>query len=190
MLTAPLGIIAAVRAGVASIEHGTILNEEAISLMKERGTYFVPNPYIEEAEDRSKFPPLIRAKAESLAPMFKKSMRMAVDARLRMAFGTDAGVMPHGTNARQFASLVRWGLSPADAIRTATINAADLLGLDDRGTIAAGKLADLIAVPNNPLEDIKLLESVSFVMKGGIVVKNQHANRADQTARPSVGQER
>lgn len=167
------GIIAAVRAGVTSIEHGTILNEEAIQLMKEKGTYFVPNPYVEEAEDRSKFPPVIKAKAELLAPMFKKSMKMAVDAKLKMAFGTDAAAIPHGTNARQFASLVRWGLSPADAIRTATVNAADLLGLDDRGAIAAGKLADLIAVAGNPLEDIKLLESVSFVMKGGVVIKNQ-----------------
>jgi imidazolonepropionase-like amidohydrolase len=166
------GIIAAVGAGVHSIEHGSILNEEAIRLMKNKGTYFVPNPYIEEAEDRSRFPPAIRAKAESLAPLARKSMKMAVDAKLKFAFGTDAGVVPHGTNARQFASFVKWGLSPAEAIRTATLNAADLLGLDDRGVVSSGKLADLIAVPNNPLNDITTLEKVSFVMKGGVVVKN------------------
>jgi imidazolonepropionase-like amidohydrolase len=95
------------------------LNEEAVRLIKEKGTYFVPNPYLEESEDRSKLAPAIRAKAESLAPLFRNSMKIAVDAKLKFAFGTDAGLIPHGTNARQFASLVKWGLSPAEAIRTA-----------------------------------------------------------------------
>lgn len=90
---------------------------------------------------------------------------------VRVAFGTDAAVYPHGVNAREFAVYVGYGMSPLEAIRTATTNASDLLGGDDRGVIAAGKLADLIAVPGDPLEDIKVMEQVSFVMKGGVVVR-------------------
>jgi imidazolonepropionase-like amidohydrolase len=165
------GIVAAVRAGVMSVEHGSMLNEEAVRLMKEKDIWFVPNPYIEEAVDSSKLPPALRAKSESLRPAFEKSMRMAIAAKLKFAFGTDAGVIPHGANARQFASLVKWGLTPTEAIRTATVNAAELLGLEDRGVIAAGKTADMIAVPGNPLLDIKVLEQVGFVMQGGVIVK-------------------
>jgi imidazolonepropionase-like amidohydrolase len=166
------GIIAAIRAGVASIEHGTILNEEAVLLLKEKGVYLVMNPYIEDSEDVTKLPPLMRTKAEQLKPHFERSIRMAIEAGVKMAYGTDAGVFPHGDNARQFSSFVKRGVRPLEAIRMASIHAADLMELDDRGVIAPGKLADLIAVDGNPLEDIRVLEQVRFVMKDGKVFKH------------------
>lgn len=164
------GIIAAVRAGVASIEHGSMLNDEAIALMKQHGTYLVPTAYILTAVDPDKMPPPIKAKMLKIIPLAQESHRMAIRAGVKIAFGTDAAVYPHGDNAKEFAVLVGYGMKPIDAIRTATLNAADLLGVTDRGVIAAGMLADLVAVPGNPLEDIHALEHVSFVMKGGTVV--------------------
>ncbi len=165
------GIIAAVRAGVASIEHGSMLNDEAIALMKEKGTYLVPTTYLADAINLEVLPPPVRAKAEKVLPVAKESIRRAIRAGVKIAFGTDAAVFPHGQNAREFGALVERGMTPIDAIRAATLNAADLLGVDDRGVIAPGKLADIIAVPGNPLEDIHVLERVSFVMKGGKVFK-------------------
>ena len=165
------GIIAAVRAGVASIEHGSMLNDEAIALMKERGTYLVPTTYLADAIDLEVLPPHVRAKAESVLPVAKESVRRAIAADIKIAFGTDAAVFPHGDNAKEFAALVDRGMSNIEAIRTATLNAADLLGVDDRGRIAAGTLADIVAVPGNPLEDIHTLEGVTFVMMGGAVHK-------------------
>ena len=165
------GIIAAVRAGVASIEHGSVLNDEAIALMKERGTYLVPTTYLADAIDLDALPPPLRAKAEHILPIAKESVRRAVAAGVKIAYGTDAAVYPHGDNAREFAALVERGMTPLAAIRSATLNAADLLGVDDRGEIAVGKLADLIAVPGNPLLDVSVLEHVEFVMKGGEVKK-------------------
>ncbi len=165
------GIIAAVRAGVASIEHGSVLNDEAIALMKERGTYLVPTTYLADAIDLESLPPGPRAKADYILPIAKESLRRAIAAGVKIAYGTDAAVYPHGLNAREFSTLVERGMTPLAAIRTATLNAADLLGVDDRGAIAAGKLADLIAVPGNPLEDVSVLERVEFVMKGGEVKK-------------------
>lgn len=165
------GIQAAVRAGVASIEHGSILDAETIALMKERGTYLVPTTYLADEIDLELLPPPIRAKAEWVLPRAKESLRRAISAGVPIAFGTDAGVYPHGDNAKEFAALVERGMTPLAAIRSATRNAADLLGVDDRGTIVAGKLADLIAVPGNPLDDVTLLERVEFVMLGGEVVK-------------------
>lgn len=165
------GIIAAVRAGVASIEHGSMLNDEAIALMKEKGTYLVPTTYLAGAINLDVLPPPIRAKAESILPVAKESVRRAVRAGVKIAFGTDAAVFPHGDNAKEFAALVERGMTPLEAIRSATLNAVDLLGVDDRGLIASGRLADLVAVPGNPLEDIRVLEDVRFVMKGGKVFK-------------------
>jgi imidazolonepropionase-like amidohydrolase len=165
------GIIAAVRAGVASIEHGSMLNDEAIALMKERGTYLVPTTYLADAIDLEVLPPHVRAKAESVLPVAKESVQRAIAADIKIAFGTDAAVFPHGDNAKEFAALVDRGMSNIEAIRTATLNAADLLGVDDRGRIAAGTLADIVAVPGNPLEDIHTLEGVTFVMMGGAVYK-------------------
>ena len=165
------GILAAVKAGVASIEHGSMLNDEIIALMKKRGTYLVPTAYLLTAMPLNLLPPPIAVKAKQIIPLAQESHRQAIKAGVKIAFGTDAGVYPHGVNAREFAVYVGYGLAPLEAIRTATIGAADLLGVGDRGTIAPGQLADLVAVPGDPLKDIKLMEQVSFVMKGGVVVR-------------------
>jgi imidazolonepropionase-like amidohydrolase len=165
------GIIAAVRAGVTSIEHGSLLNDQAIRLMIERGIYLVPTTHVLDAINLDILPPPIRAKAEYIIPRARASHRAAIQAGVKIAFGTDAAVFPHGDNAKEFAALVELDMSPIQAIRTATVNAADLLGLADRGLLEAGRLADIIAVPGNPLEDVRVLEDVRFVMKGGRIYK-------------------
>ena len=165
------GIIAATRAGIDSIEHGSILTEEAIALMKERGTYLVPTTYLTETIPLDILPPIVRRKAETVLPLAKVSVRKAIAAGVKIAFGTDAGVYPHGDNAKEFAALVERGMTPLAALRSATLNAIDLLGVDDRGIIAEGRLADIIAVAGNPLEDITATERVRFVMKGGKVYR-------------------
>ena len=165
------GILASIRAGVASVEHGSILNDEAIQLMKERGTYLVPTTYVGDAIDMEILPAPIRAKAQYIVPLAKKSLSRAIQEGVPIAFGTDAGMYPHGDNAREFAALVEAGMTPLEAIRSATLNAADLLGLSDRGIIEPGKLADLVAVPGNPLTDVQVLENVQFVMRRGKIVK-------------------
>jgi imidazolonepropionase-like amidohydrolase len=166
------GLIAAVKAGVASIEHGSILSDEAIGLMKRRGTYLVPTAYLLTTFKFDSMPPPIAAKARQVIPLAQASHRRAIKSGVKIAFGTDAAVYPHGENAREFAVYVGYGMRPPDALRTATINAADLLGVTDRGVIAEGKLADLIAVRGNPLEDVKVLQQVVWVMKGGVVFKS------------------
>jgi imidazolonepropionase-like amidohydrolase len=166
------GIKAAVRAGVASIEHGSMIDDEAASLMKQKGTYLVPTSYVLTVlENTDSLPPAIAKKAREVIPLAKASHRRAIRAGVKIAFGTDAAVIPHGQNAREFSVYVGYGMRPIDAIRTATVNAADLLGVTDRAVIAPGKLADLIAVKGNPMEDVKMLEQVLWVMKGGVVVK-------------------
>ncbi len=166
------GILAAVRAGVASIEHGSILTDEIIALMIEKGTYLVPTTYLADVIDLEVLPPLVRSKAETILPVMRESLQRAIDAGVPIAFGTDAGVYPHGQNAGEFSIYVRMGMSEAEALRTATVHAADLLGADDRGRIAEGLLADLVAVPGNPLDDISVTEDVTFVMLGGRIVKH------------------
>lgn len=165
------GIIAAVRAGVASIEHGSMLNDQAIRLMIEKGTYLVPTTYLLDVINLDILPPPIRAKAEYIIPRARASHRAAIQAGVKFAFGTDAAVFPHGDNAKEFGVLVELGMTPLQAIRTATVNAVDLLGLSDRGALEAGRLADIIAVPGNPLENVRVLEDVRFVMKGGKIYK-------------------
>ncbi len=165
------GIKAAVRAGVDSIEHGSELDEEALALMKEHGTYLVPTTYLADAIDLEQLPPPIRAKAETLLPHARESVRRAIAAGVKIAYGTDAAVYPHGLNARELATLVERGMEPIEALRAATLNAADLLGVTDRGSIAPGKLADLIAVQGDPLADLTALQRVEFVMRGGEIVK-------------------
>ena len=169
------GILAAVKAGVASIEHGSMLNDEIIALMKKKGTYLVPTAYLLTAMPLDLLPPPIAAKAKQIIPLAQESHRQAIKAGVKIAFGTDAAVYPHGVNAREFAVYVGYGMTPIEAIRTATSGAADLLGVGDRGTIAPGQLADLVAVPGDPLKDIKMMEQVSFVMKGGVVVRGPGA---------------
>ena len=165
------GILAAVRSGVDSIEHGSILSDEAIALMKERGTWLVPTQYCVERLELAKLPTLWRRKAEALFPLRSEWLAKAIAAEVKIALGTDAGVHPHGENAREFATYVRHGRAPADALRTATVNAAQLCGTPDRGRLAPGLLADIVAVDGDPLRDISAMERVSWVMKGGVVVE-------------------
>lgn len=163
------GINAAVRAGVSSIDHGSILSDESIRLMKERGTYLVPQAYINDIELPPTTPQATVDKNNYLRPLVNESIRKAYKAGVKMALGTDSGVYRHGDNGREFAAMVARGLPEVHVLKMATIYAADLLGVDDRGIIAEGKRADLIAVAGNPLVDIRVMEDVRFVMKQGIV---------------------
>jgi imidazolonepropionase-like amidohydrolase len=167
------GIMAAVRAGVASIDHGSVLTDGAIALMKERGTYLVPTTHLADAIALDDLPPVIRAKAEQIIPLMKESLRRAIAAGVPIAFGTDAAVIPHGENGKEFAAMVDRGMSLVEALRSATIHAADLLDVSDRGRIEVGLLADLIAVPGDPTRDIRAMERVVFVMKGGRIFKQE-----------------
>lgn len=164
------GILAAVEAGVASIEHGSILTDEVIAAMKEHGTYLVPTTYLADVIRLDLLPEPIRAKAESVLPLAKDSLRRAIAAGVPIAFGTDAGVYPHGENARELVALVDRGMTPTEALRTATLHAADLLGTDDRGVLEAGRLADIVAVGGDPTADIERATEMVLVMKGGRVV--------------------
>jgi imidazolonepropionase-like amidohydrolase len=172
------GIRRAVLAGVDSIEHGTFMTDEIIVLMKEKGTYWVPtllagNWVAEKAKEPGYFPEIVRPKAAAIGPEINRTFRRAVAAGLKIAFGTDTGVSPHGENAREFELMVQGGMSPMQAIQSATIHAARLLRVDDRlGTIEQGKIADIIAVEGNPLEDIGRLKQIDFVMKDGGIVKS------------------
>jgi imidazolonepropionase-like amidohydrolase len=175
------GIKRAVRAGVASIEHGSLLDDEAIRMMKERGTYLVADVYNDDyilAEfSRIGFPEATIEKEMSIGRKQRESFRRAVEAGVKTAYGTDAGVYPHGWNGKQFAHMVRWGMTPMQAIRAATVNAADMLGWsDDVGAVTPGLYADLIAVAGDPLDDVTELERVRFVMKGGEIYKDELAD--------------
>ena len=170
----------AVRAGVASIEHGSLIDEEGIALMKQHGTYLVADvyndDYIVSEFEKLGYPAQIIEKEKKVGRLQRENFRKAVAAGVKVAFGTDAGIFPHGANGRQFRYMVEWGMTPMQAIQAATVNAADLLGWQDKaGTIAAGKLADIIAVTTDPLKGVAALEKVAFVMKGGAVVKNEIA---------------
>jgi len=167
----PEGILAAVRAGVASIEHGSVLTDEILAEMIRRGTYLVPTAYLRHRIDLEHLPPKLRAKAELIFPKAEESLKKAIAKGVKIAFGTDAAVYPHGENAHEFGVYVQAGMKPADAIRTATVNAADLLGVADRGVIEPGALADLAAVSGDPLSDVTTLEHVRWVMHGGRVVR-------------------
>ena len=171
------GIKMAIKAGVASVEHGSFLDEEGIRMMKERGTYLSADiyndDYIMSEYARLGYPQKILDKEKLVGRTQRENFRKAVLAGVKIAFGTDAGVYPHGWNARQFAKHVEWGQTPMQALQSATINSADLLGWRDQiGSIAAGKYADIVAVAENPLDKISVLENMQFVMKGGVVYKN------------------
>jgi imidazolonepropionase-like amidohydrolase len=171
------GMKRAVIAGVASIEHGTYMSEEVMKLMKDRGTYFVPtilagNWVAEKAKIDGFFPELVRPKAAAIGPVIKSTFARAYDLGVPIVFGTDTGVSAHGDNAQEFALMVEGGMPPMEAIQSATSVAAKFLEIaDTHGTLAAGKQADIIAVPGNPLDDITTMERVSFVMKGGKIYK-------------------
>ena len=169
------GIRMATRAGVASIEHGTFIDEEGLKLMKERGTYLVPqifSPEVLHQFEQAGMPDVVLKKARAAFAAQLDGFRRALKSGVKIAFGTDAGVYPHGENPRQLARMVGAGMAPLEALKSATLNAADLLGWSDRvGAIKPGLYADLIAVPGNPLTDMSVVERVRFVMKGGTVVK-------------------
>src|SRR5258708_1879092 len=169
----------ATEAGANSIEHGSYIDEKGIALMKEHGTYLVPTFYtgdfLLENMKALHLPDYLVAKAQEVLPAAKRNVSHALQRGVKVAFGTDAGVYPHGLNAREFNSMVQAGLTPLAAIQSATINAADLLGWSDRvGDVQVGRLADLIAVDGDPLTDVRTLEAVKFVMKGGKIYRNDY----------------
>ena len=168
----------AVRAGVDSIEHGIFLDDEGIALMKEHHTFLVPTSYplfwFEEHAPEMHLPPWVMEKSAIIIPAAKKNMAKAFRAGVRVALGTDAGVYPHGQNGGEFWSMVELGLTPTQALQSGTVNAAELMGWTDRiGVIREGMLADMVAVKGDPLSDIRLLQRVQFVMKDGVVYKNE-----------------
>lgn len=172
------GIKLALRHGADSIEHGTVMDEEIIKLFLKTGAYYVPtlstvNGYIERlAKDPNAYSPAVKAKIDWRLKVTGESVRLCYPRGVKIAFGTDAGVSKHGRNADEFEAMVKYGMSPMDAIKAATVYAADLLGLSGLiGTLEPGKQADLIAVDGDPLTDVTVLKKVGFVMKGGVVYK-------------------
>jgi len=164
----------AVRAGIDSIEHGSFLSDDTLALMKTKGTFLVPTCMAGQwtGGKLERFPPSVAAKAKAAFAAHDEMFRRAVKSGVRIAFGTDSGVSPHGFNAQEFGFMVELGMSPAAALKTAGPNAAELLGLADRiGTLEKGKDADIVAVPGDPLKDIHATEKTLFVMKGGQVFK-------------------
>ncbi len=171
------GMLRAVRAGVRSIEHGTFMNDEVMAAMKERGTYYVPTIsagkfVAEKSKIEGYFPAVVRPKAAAIGPQIQETFARAWKAGVKIAFGTDQGVAPHGDNAKEFIYMVEAGMSPMAAIKASTLEAARLLDMEKEiGTVEAGKAADLVAVPGDPLADITRMTQVSFVMRAGVVYK-------------------
>ena len=173
------GIRWAAEAGVDSIEHGSYIDDAGIAAMKEHGTYLVPTLYLGDwmidNAGLTHLPPPLLAKAQEVIPAARKNIAHAFASGVKVAFGTDAAVYPHGLNAHEFAVMVRLGLTPLQAIQAATVNAADLLGWSGKvGSLEPGAWADIVAVDGDPVKDVTTLERVMFVMKGGEVVKNEY----------------
>ena len=172
------GIKRAILAGVRSIEHGTLMNEEVIKLMITNGTFYVPTISAGEfvagkAKIDGYYPDIVKPKAEKIGPQLKNTFKKAYKAGVKIAFGTDSGVSYHGENAKEFSYMVEAGMSHIDAIFSATKTASELIEKQDvLGTIEKGKFADIIAVSGNPLQKIEVLEEVVFVMKNGEIYKN------------------
>lgn len=180
------GMKRAIRAGVHSVEHGTYMDDEAIRLMKKHGTYYVPTLsagrwVAMKSTEAGYYPEIVRAKAAAIGPQIMETFARARNAGVRIAFGTDAGVFPHGQNAAEFGYMVEAGMPPMEAIRSATVEAARLLRVEnDLGSVEPGKLADIIAVPGDPLSDISLMQQITFVMKDGQIYKHeQQRDRSD-----------
>jgi imidazolonepropionase-like amidohydrolase len=170
----------AIRAGIDSIEHSSLIDDEGIALAKQHGTYLVFDIYNDDyiLQEGAKAGMLAESieKEKRIGRLQRENFRHAFQSGAKMAFGTDAGVYPHGDNAKQFGKMVEWGMKPLDAIQAATVNAADLLGWADRiGALETGHYADLIGVSGDPASDVRVLESIKFVMKGGTVVRNDLA---------------
>ncbi|MFM2257906.1 MAG: hypothetical protein RIQ28_1753, partial [Pseudomonadota bacterium] len=174
------GVNAALAAGANSIEHGTTLDDASLKLFKQAGAYYVPtlstvNGYLERlAANPNAYPPDVLAKVKWRIEVTGKSLEKAYPAGVKIAFGTDAGVSKHGRNADEFELMVKHGMSPAAAIEAATVNASQLLGVDaEVGTLEPGKAADIIAVAGDPTRDVTVLKSVRFVMKNGVIHKDE-----------------
>lgn len=169
------GIIAAVKAGVDSIEHGSMIDKKAIRLMKSKGTYLVPTTGLVEYMQPllEKMNPKMREKSEYILPIAQKRLSQAIKSGVKVALGSDSPLVPHGKNAAEIVALVKRGMTNEQALQAATINAAELLGVDDRGEIKVGLLADIIAIEDNPLETIETMMNVTFVMKSGVVIKKE-----------------
>jgi len=170
------GIKRAVRGGVTSIEHGTQLDDEAMALMKQRGTFHVPTIsagrfVADKAKLPGYFPEVVRVKAARIGAQIQATAARSYKAGVPIGFGTDAGVSAHGDNAREFIFMVEAGMPPAAALQTATTSAARVLGVEDQGRIAPGMRADIVAMPGDPLADINVVMNVDFVMKDGAVVR-------------------
>jgi len=171
------GVNAALRAGVDSVEHGTYLDAESIRLFKAKGSYLVPtllagDTVARQAETADWMPAPVRAKARTVGPLMVDALRRAHEGGVRIAFGTDSAVSKHGENAREFALMVKAGLTPLETIKSATVWAATHAGLETEiGTLAAGKSADIVAVKGDPLTDVRSLEAMGFVMARGVVVR-------------------
>ncbi len=168
------GMKRAIKAGVHSVEHGTYMDDEAMRLMKKMGTYYVPTitagKWVEEQAET--YPKVVQPKAKAVGPQIQKTFEKAHNKGVKIAFGTDAGVFPHGLNAREFIYMVEAGMTPLQAIQSATLETAKLLRIEkELGSIKAGKLADIIAVKGDPLNDVSVLQKVTFVMKDGQIVK-------------------
>ncbi|MGX1809048.1 amidohydrolase family protein [Nocardia sp. NPDC055321] len=159
----------AVDAGIDCIEHGFLLDDDAIDRMVEHGTWLVPTTRLADAMDVSKAAPALQAKAAEMFPRARTSVLAAYKAGVKIAVGTDAPAIPHGRNADELVALVERGIPALDVLRAATVRGAELIGVTDRGRLAAGQLADVIAVPDDPLADIGVTRDVRFVMKGGRV---------------------
>ncbi len=176
------GVRWASEAGVDSIEHGHLMDDAAVATLKKNGTYLVPTlflgEYMEQHMDKSDVPEYSKQKMRDVAGAMQKNVKKAFDAGVKVAFGTDAAVYPHGLNAGEFHVYVKLGMTPLAAIQTATINASDLLGWKDKvGTLEPSKWADIIAVDGDPTKDVTLLEHVKFVMKGGTVYRNDYGKK-------------
>ncbi len=171
----------AIRAGIDSIEHSSLIDDEGIALAKQHGTFLVFDIYnddyiLQQGEKAGMLPESIE-KEKKLGRLQRENFRRAFQAGARMAFGTDAGVYPHGDNAKQFPKMVEWVMKPIDAIQAATLNAAELMGWAKIGSLEAGHFADLIAVSGDPLADVRVLENVKFVLKGGTIYRNDFTTK-------------
>jgi imidazolonepropionase-like amidohydrolase len=175
------GIKNAILAGVDSIEHGSFLDDEAIAMMKAHGTWLVADIYNDDyilgRGEELHIPREFLEKERTLGRAQRESFAKAVKAGVKIAYGTDAGVYPHGDNGKQLATMVKWGMTPAAALRAATGKAAELIGRADVGVVEPGRFADLVAVEGDPTKDVAVMEKVPFVMKGGAVVKDERAKR-------------
>ena len=169
------GIRAAIEAGIDCIEHGSLMSDETLDLMVERGTFLVPTTYLADGMDTSHAAPELQAKAAEVFPRAKATISKAIEKGARIATGSDAPAIPHGRNAKELIALVDRGMTPVQAIRASTVVSAELIDVDDRGRLAPGLLADVIGVPGDPTSDITVTEQVAFVMKGGDVFRHDAA---------------